>query len=211
MHEYALVTVLLDLSRGASIWVLWLLVGLSVLATATILERALLYRRELPRIRIRTRRVLGLQPDSQAAADDGSVTELEDLFAWLAANPNETEEERDAVIRLQLGTLRRRLLDRTSILGSLGANTPFIGLLGTVLGIIEAFAVLAETDQGPDAVMGGISEALVATGLGLLVAIPCVMAYNAFVRRVDQSVDAVDEGARLLAARAARDAAATDG
>jgi biopolymer transport protein ExbB len=68
------------------------------------------------------------------------------------------------------------------LLASLGANAPFIGLFGTVLGIIRAFAYLGE-QSGSTAVMSGVSQALYATALGLLVAIPAVIAFNYFSRR----------------------------
>ena len=84
---------------------------------------------------------------------------------------------------------------RLSFLGTLGANAPFIGLLGTVLGIIHAFKDLALTEGGGGpAVMAGIAEALVATAVGLLVAIPAVVMYNFFHRRLH----VVQERSRFL-------------
>ena len=84
---------------------------------------------------------------------------------------------------------------RLSFLGTLGANAPFIGLFGTVLGIIHAFKDLALTEGGGGpAVMAGIAEALVATAVGLLVAIPAVVMYNFFHRRLH----VVQERSRFL-------------
>ncbi len=81
--------------------------------------------------------------------------------------------------------LKLSLEKRLGILATFGNNAPFIGLFGTVLGIIEAFHALAVSNEfGIRVVMRGISEALVATALGLFVAIPSVMAYNYFVKRV---------------------------
>lgn len=82
-------------------------------------------------------------------------------------------------------TLKLSLEKRLGILATLGNNAPFIGLFGTVLGIIQAFHDLGRASEfGVRIVMEGISEALVATALGLFVAIPSVIAYNYFVRRV---------------------------
>ena len=80
----------------------------------------------------------------------------------------------------------RQVLDRgLVVLGTLGNNAPFIGLFGTVIGIIMAFKSLAvNTAGGPSVVMAGISEALVATAVGLMVAIPAVIGYNTFNRIV---------------------------
>ena len=70
-------------------------------------------------------------------------------------------------------------------LGTLGNNAPFIGLFGTVLGIMRAFKDLAaNTTEGSAAVMAGIAEALVATAVGLLVALPAVAIFNAFQRSI---------------------------
>ncbi|MBN2895506.1 MAG: MotA/TolQ/ExbB proton channel family protein [Campylobacterales bacterium] len=81
--------------------------------------------------------------------------------------------------------LRLLLEKRLGILATFGNNAPFIGLFGTVLGVIDAFHTLgAGAGFGVEAVMGGISEALVATAAGLFVAIPSVIAYNYFVRRM---------------------------
>jgi biopolymer transport protein ExbB len=71
------------------------------------------------------------------------------------------------------------------VLGTLGNNAPFIGLFGTVLGIIKAFNDLAVTGQsGVSVVMAGVSSALIATAFGILVAIPAVAANNYFVTRL---------------------------
>jgi biopolymer transport protein ExbB/TolQ len=71
-----------------------------------------------------------------------------------------------------------------TVLATLGSNAPFIGLLGTVLGIINAFGALAESQNNTTAVMAGISEALIATAVGLFVAIPAVISYNVFSRKM---------------------------
>jgi len=72
-----------------------------------------------------------------------------------------------------------------NILGTMGNIAPFIGLLGTVVGIIRAFGDLAVSGSGgPSVVAAGIAEALITTAAGLLVAIPAVVSYNYFLRRV---------------------------
>ena len=85
------------------------------------------------------------------------------------------------------GTVARSRIEyerRLAFLGTLGNNAPFVGLFGTVLGIIRAFADLAGNPDaaGSGTVMAGISEALVATAVGLFVALPAVVAYNFFQR-----------------------------
>ena len=73
-----------------------------------------------------------------------------------------------------------------AVLATIGATAPFVGLLGTVIGILHAFQQIAtQKTSGIGAVAGGISEALVTTAFGLLVAIPAVMAFNYFTGRVE--------------------------
>jgi len=91
-------------------------------------------------------------------------------------------------------TKRRRDLERgMTLLGTLGNNAPFVGLLGTVIGVIVAFADLADGQNKVqmDKVMGGIAEALVATGVGLFVAIPAVVAFNVFQKKIGDIEDNV--------------------
>ena len=73
-----------------------------------------------------------------------------------------------------------------SVLATIGSTAPFVGLFGTVVGILHAFdAIATQKIAGIGAVAGGISEALVTTAFGLLVAIPAVMAFNYFTGRVE--------------------------
>lgn len=96
---------------------------------------------------------------------------------------------------------RRYLSARLPILSTLGNNAPFIGLLGTVLGIMKAFRDLASAaDAGPQVVMKGISEALVATALGLGVAIPCVMLFNYFSSVIKRKMSNSEEVVNIIVA-----------
>jgi len=91
----------------------------------------------------------------------------------------------DAATALQRIRLERRL----AFLGTLGNNAPFIGLFGTVVGIMQAFEKLGQAGANASAgVMPGISEALVATAMGLFAAIPAVIAYNRYSAQVDNLV-----------------------
>lgn len=85
-----------------------------------------------------------------------------------------------------------------SILATVGSNAPFVGLLGTVFGIMKAFHDLGTIQgAGQQAVMAGISIALLATALGLAVAIPSVMLYNYFHRKVDKVLNALNNVSEL--------------
>lgn len=118
------------------------------------------------------------------------------LKGW-AKGDSAMQEYAEAALIAERRTLEKRLV----ILSTLGNNTPFIGLLGTVLGIMKAFRDLAEMgDSGPSVVMRGISEALIATAMGLAVAIPVVIAYNALSRIVHDKLSEAEEVATLLRA-----------
>lgn len=86
-------------------------------------------------------------------------------------------------------TEREKWARYSTFLGSVGSNAPFVGLLGTVFGILKAFIDLSMTTTGgPQVVMAGIAEALIATAVGLLVAIPAVIFFNLCKVRVKRSV-----------------------
>jgi len=98
-----------------------------------------------------------------------------------------------------------RLEQRLTSLATLGNISPFVGLFGTVIGIMRAFEAISRTGSGGLAsVSAGIAEALVATAAGLFVAIPAVTAYNYFVSRVKSHATEMDGAASELTARVVR-------
>lgn len=99
-------------------------------------------------------------------------------------------EKLDRTVRSYLNERRASLEKGLPVLASLGSNAPFVGLFGTVLGIIEAFAALggAGSQSGAASVVGALAEALIATAVGLLVAIPALVAYNYFSSRLKSAI-----------------------
>jgi len=178
-------------------WVLWLLVGLSVISVYIMLERFLFFRQIAGQDTALRRNLL-------AAIADGDTTRARKLAsaspgtgARMVVEMLDNEGRGPAAVEAALNGARSeeklRLERNLSFLGTLGANAPFIGLFGTVLGIIRAFKDLADSGlkaggESSEAVMAGISEALVATAVGLLVAIPAVVAYNVFQRKVKRTM-----------------------
>jgi biopolymer transport protein ExbB len=173
-------------------WVMWLLVGLSVLSVTVMLERGLYFGQR--RMSKRFPELLRLCQDgaldkaAQLAAGDAMEAEVVRVAARVAGSGQ------GAVEKAVASTVDRRRLEYEKwlfVLGTLGNNAPFIGLFGTVLGIIRAFADLAAhpaAAAGASTVMTGISEALVATAVGLFVAIPAVLAYNIYQRLLKRVV-----------------------
>jgi biopolymer transport protein ExbB len=191
---------ILDLMlRAGSRWVLWLLIGLSLGAIAVMFERLWFFIQERRPEGAIAKAIQALRDDSPEAALKLLATSrsmeaavVRSCISRARDGAEAVDEHRAAIVELE----RQRYEKRLAFLGTLGNNAPFIGLFGTVLGIIRAFHDLAgATLQGTQAVMSGIAEALVATGVGLLVALPAVAAYNAFTRHVEASANAADASA----------------
>lgn len=177
--------------RAGSRWVLWLLLALSLAAVAVMLERAWFFVQERRPKAVLDRALAALRTGGPAAAlaAIGNARSMEAAVAracltYADDGPEAAEEHVAAAVEDERLRYERGL----AFLGTLGNNAPFIGLFGTVLGIIRAFHDLAgNTAGGAQVVMAGIAEALVATGVGLLVALPAVAAYNGFARYVETS------------------------
>lgn len=197
---------------GAS-WVLVLMLILSVVSLAVMLERAWLYwslrddaaalMRDLGRL-LRggdlegARQRLERSPSAEAAVVIAGIVEAK-------MGPEAAEEAMAGASALQ----RLKLEKRLTFLGTLGNNAPFIGLLGTVIGIVGAFDELGKAKNAtlsgaaqvaPEAVMANIAEALVATAVGLLVAIPAVAAFNMFQRVVKTTLSNTEALSHVLLA-----------
>jgi biopolymer transport protein ExbB len=177
-------------------WVLWLLIGLSIISIAIMIERAWFFtthRIDLTGLQERLRRALA-KGDVESARKQVTGDTVEE--AVMRAGLGEVGRSVDAVGAAMSGakaSQRMRLERNLAVLGTLGNNAPFIGLFGTVLGIIKAFHDLSGNQAGGVAVvMSGISEALVATAVGLMVAIPAVVGFNFFNRRVRAHIANVD-------------------
>ena len=184
-----LVPFLLSLPIFEAEWVLWLLLGLSLVSVGVVIERIVFYRKtrvDIEDVRRELRRHLDAGELSSAAAYLETFDSLETNVALFGLRDHGKGPE--AVEDLLIGALameRQRYEARLSFLATVGANAPFIGLFGTVLGIIKAFGELGQDLAAAGGeLMAGISEALVATGVGLLVAIPAVIAYNVFQSQV---------------------------
>jgi len=192
-------------------WVLWLLIALSVISFAIMIERAyyfLTHNVDIDSLGSDLRRLLGKGnvADARSRVKGSDSAEM----TVIAAGLDEVERGVDAVAEAMVGRKaheRMRLERNLAFLGTLGNNAPFIGLFGTVLGIIRAFHDLSGNQAGgvgsgsAAVVMAGISDALVATAVGLMVAIPAVVGFNYFNRRVRQTLANVDSLAHVVLAQ----------
>ena len=166
-------------------WVLWLLVGLSIAGVAVILERTafLLWSRDdVGKLRRDLRKMLaeGDLARARQSLEESPCFEARVAVAGLGAGTAGGAEQRMAG---ETEIVRQAMEKHLIYLGTLGNNAPFVGLLGTVIGIIGAFHQLNQgVGQVTAGLMAQIGEALVATAIGLLVALPAVAFYNLFQR-----------------------------
>ncbi len=179
---------LLELSLVGAEWVLWLLLALSLYSVAVLADRVILYARTREKI-------AELEPGLTAALAKGDLEAAKrevrrdslvrnviraglDIISSGKRDPGTVEQAMMGALSRE----RARYEARLTPLGTIGNNAPFIGLFGTVLGIIQAFHQLGRLDASQAAsnqlVMTAIGEALVATGVGIMVAIPAVAAFN---------------------------------
>lgn len=195
-----LIEKLLKVALLGSSWVMYLMLVLSVVSIGTMIERWWFFNKRRGDLAELTEKVLACLEQG----NDGEARELLRASKTLEAAiiepalrfiPGGPEAVTDAV-ESELVSMRQEMERGTTMLGTLGNNAPFIGLFGTVIGVIIAFQNLA-TNQGNAAmgsVMAGIAEALVATAVGLFVAIPAVVAFNVIQKRtgeVESNVTAV--------------------
>lgn len=199
---------LFNIAQGGAEVILWLLAILSVLSVGMMLERWLTLRQvknNSSRIKGRLREALQTHnlEDLEDLSKDRDSLEGRALAYGLRHvkenGANGLEEIFNSYALIERPQLERSL----NFLATVGSNAPFIGLLGTVLGIMKAFRDLSvNSGAGNQAVMLGIAEALVATAVGLTVAIPAVVAYNYFQRQVKLSLQSLETVRELCIAYA---------
>ena len=177
---------LFNIAQGGAEVILWIMLAMSVLSIATILERLFSLRQAAAaskKIKLRLKEVL----------QSNNLSELEELskdrdslegrgLSYGLRHVKENGANGLAEIFNSYALIEKPPLERSlNFLATVGSNAPFLGLLGTVLGIMKAFKDLsANVTAGNEAVMLGIAEALISTAVGLVVAIPAVIAYNYF-------------------------------
>jgi len=200
-------------------WVMWLLIALSVVSVAIILERAWFFHSLRDDL-------IKLKNDLQKALSSG---ELEETIPKATERMRRSRSAEAAVVMAGLEMAHRgaqaaeeamagaaaiqrmKLEKRLAYLGTLGNNAPFIGLFGTVIGVVMAFDALgaaekqsaaeaAQSQIASQAVMSSIAEALVATAIGLAVAIPAVAANNTFLRLTKTTLGNTEALTRVLLA-----------
>lgn len=191
----------LDFALLGAEWVMWVLVVLSLISVYVMVERFLYFGSATKAdadVRRKLFDALGDHDlDAAAKLTRDSTGPGASIIGEMVAVASKGKAALQAAMNSGHSAEKLRLDRNLAFLGTVGANAPFIGLFGTVLGIIQAFNELGRSGIKPGgeqsaAVMGGISEALVATAVGLLVAIPAVTVYNVYQRRVKRTLAHAD-------------------
>jgi biopolymer transport protein ExbB len=172
---------------------LYLLILCSIVSFAIIIERVIYFRRNAsepraPFMRL-IRESLHGSGAGRALEHCGTASTISRVVReGLEATGAEQSNARNAMER-QIAVETRGLEKFTSLLGTIGSTAVYIGLFGTVIGIIRAFGDISAAGVGGiNIVIGGIAEALVSTAAGILVAVPSVIAYNLIIRRIDTAI-----------------------
>jgi biopolymer transport protein ExbB/TolQ len=175
-------------------WVLYLLVGLSVIVLSLSIERYFFFSRVQKRTRLfwehYTKKWLetGVPTELPSTLDNSYEAQLLKVFE-LNRKTNTAEKfgyMSDALLQSQKSQMDKNL----ALLGTLGNNAPYVGLVGTVIGIIGAFSNLAaQSSASSGALNASLAEALVSTAVGICVALESVIFYNLYVRKSKHVVD----------------------
>jgi len=195
----------LDFSQLGANWVLWLLVGLSVISIGIMIDRWLWFRSREADVESFTRELRGAYERGELERFEAKHKADTSIPVQVALHGlSERANGPDAVAEAMHAERARwrRSGDRNlMVLGTLGNNVPFVGLFGTVLGVMNAFLLLSSKSANAEKeVFDQIAEALSATAFGLIVAIPAVASFNYFTRRLKVLMSAADECAHQVLA-----------
>jgi biopolymer transport protein ExbB len=209
MNGFSLIETFTKLAGSGAEWVMWLLLALACLCVIVAVERLYLFASTGIDVTATARKLLqsldrGDIDQARSLVKRAKAMEervLADALSMYAGGPDAVEE----IAQASMIRERQRYERALSLLGTVGSNAPFVGLLGTVIGVILAFAELGKNPKGGLEVVGpGISEALVATAVGLLVAIPAVVLFNYFKNKLKKRVGDTDFLCRLVVAQLKR-------
>jgi len=188
----------LDFSQLGANWVLWLLVGLSVISIGIMIDRWLWFRSRESDTETFKRELSGAFERNELERFEAKYKNDAGIPAQVALHGLSERKSGPESVAEAMHSERarwRRSGDRNlMVLGTLGNNVPFVGLFGTVLGVMNAFLLLSSKSANAEKeVFDHIAEALSATAFGIIVAIPAVASFNYFTKRLRLLMSSADE------------------
>lgn len=202
-QEFSVISAFMDFADLGAEWVMWLMIAMGFVGIVLMVERARLFlftKIDAPALGRQLVKALqdGDLSGARSRVAKGRAMEERVLADALEAYPRGAFAVEQVMIS-SLARERQRYDRFLSYFGTVGSNAPFIGLFGTVIGIILAFKALGANPKGGLEVVGpAIAEALVATAVGLLVAIPAVIAFNFFKGLIRVRIGNVEFLVRIL-------------
>jgi biopolymer transport protein ExbB len=183
--------------------IVMVLIGFSIITLGIVIERALYYSRRNGKADATFEAVLS---KLRRGRKDEAIRTCESCthpMGYVAAQilDSESRDTEEAEERLQIALSQQKLfLERNlGTLGTMAAVSPLVGLLGTVWGIMRAFRDMSSTGSAaPSVVAAGVAEALVTTAIGLIIAVPALMLYNHFARRMGVMLTEAENSARSI-------------
>ncbi|WNM61986.1 MotA/TolQ/ExbB proton channel family protein [Candidatus Nitrospira neomarina] len=179
-------------------WMMIPILGCSLLALTITIERGLKFRSlRFSRLADRIIKLAGQGKwsDALAVAEQRQSPTLRVLAAGIFHRAKQPDKAMEAAGIAEVSQLKRGL----SILDTVITLGPLLGLLGTIIGMISSFGIMAETGLGnPHAVTGGVAEALICTAAGICVAVITLIPYNYFLSQVEQETERIEQYATQL-------------
>ncbi len=178
-------------------WMMLPLAACSIVAITVILERIYFFR-NMGATSLAETLLAMIGDNRQEEAADNASRSAQPLIRILAAgmtNPFQPAKAMEAVVIKELATMRRGL----PVLDTIITLSPLLGLLGTIIGMIDSFQIMALSGMGqPHAVTGGVAEALIATATGITVAVIALIPYNYFQARIEKETEIIEHYATRL-------------
>jgi len=217
MEHVSLIKLFTSFAMLGAEWVMWLLVALSLLSLAVLVDRVLYFRSlrdDLTKLATELNDHLRLGEVGRARERLAKSSSPAALVALAGLDDNRGPHAVERTMASTLARVKPMLESKMNVLGSVGSTAPFIGLFGTVIGIIQAFdalktpegvsgaAAAAASAAATGRVMGTIAEALVATAIGLAVAIPAVLSFNFLNKQIKMMLAQTEVLTQLVMAHA---------
>jgi biopolymer transport protein ExbB len=192
-ESFSIIEAFMRFSDLGAEWVMYLLLVLGAIMIGLFFQRFMFFRKRRVNVGELGEQLINALKNNDLDAARAAVASGESMEAKVLADALEDFEDGPAVVEQKIEsalTAQKQEYDRfLTFFGTLGNNAPFIGLFGTVIGIIVSFQALGNNPKGGLEVVGpGIAEALVATAVGLLIAIPAVVIFNVFKSQVKNHV-----------------------